>query len=329
MDQVKFSRLIPTGSATVYAAEFKRGNQYVYALWTADGEQKAKLQFKQKAQGILTEMLGKESKVAADVLDIEITESPAYLTLNVPIQNIMPDGNRSFKKHNKELKEKLGSQKVYSIALDSKDQLKVVPGRDARLEFNHTPNPVSMGLRSAGNYELQNINDAEKGQCVAIRLLPASEPVKTPLMSEYGVFRLNEPIVLPGKPTTIGAEVYGNSSWGKFFWELEDADGEIWLSAGSTGYGCNVHDWPDKAGFSFDGWKTMAFPIAKESPITVYAPGENEWQWQHAGSNGDNQITYPVKLKGIAVALNRKSLVLKDMQDVEPVVKIKSISVWE
>ena len=54
--------------------------------------------------------------------------------------------------------------------------------------------------------------------------------------------------------------------------------------------------------------------MTKESPIMVYSPGENEWQWIHNGK-GDHQITYPVKLTGFAVSMQRKTLVLKELED--------------
>ncbi len=327
MDQVRFSRLIPTGSATVYAAEFKRGNEYVYALWTADGEQSAKIKFRKKTRGILTEIFGKETVVGDlpdNQLDVILSESPIYLTLDSDIQQIDLHGKRCFKE-NDSIWEQVSPNDLSIVKLDDKDQWNVIPGKDDRLEFKHAPDPIAIGLRCAGNYELQNVNDSVEGPCIEVRLLEPENPIKTPLMQEYGVFQLKEPVTLKGEPSTIFARVWGNSSWGKIYWELEDADGEIWFSAGTNGYGCNVYDWPNKAGFGFDGWKTLAFPISKESPVMVYSPGENEWQWQHAG-NGDHQITYPVKLKGFAISLPRKSLVLREMQDVVPFIRIQSIS---
>ena len=62
-----------------------------------------------------------------------------------------------------------------------------------------------------------------------------------------------------------------------------DAEGEKWISAGSGGYGCVTYDWPGQAAINFDGWHFVQFPLTAASPLKVFAPGENQWQWQRDG----------------------------------------------
>ena len=111
------------------------------------------------------------------------------------------------------------------------------------------------------------------------------------------------------------------------FWEIEDAEGEKWLSAGTGGYGCDVYDWPDQAGINFDGWHFLQFPITGKSPITVQAPGQDGGQWRHDGT-GNRGIDYPIKLTGFAVSMPRQTVNLLDMEPVKTVVRLKDLSAY-
>jgi hypothetical protein len=111
------------------------------------------------------------------------------------------------------------------------------------------------------------------------------------------------------------------------FWEIEDAEGEKWLSAGSGGYGCDVYDWPELAGINFDGWHFLQFPITGKSPISVQSPGQDGYQWQHDGT-GNRRIDYPIKVTGVAVSMPRKALNLLEMMPVRTLLRLKDISTY-
>ncbi len=55
-----------------------------------------------------------------------------------------------------------------------------------------------------------------------------------PIETAYCVLkRTDSELPIPESATSVGAWVYGNSSWGRILFELEDADGRRWLSARS------------------------------------------------------------------------------------------------
>ena len=139
---------------------------------------------------------------------------------------------------------------------------------------------------------------------------------------------MKTPIEIAGTPDTIGVWVKGNSSWGKIFLELEDADGEVWLSAGSGGYGCDTYDWPGLMDLNYDGWHFLQMPLTAKSPVKNHSPGDNHWQWQRERT-GDGKLTYPVKVRGVGFMLNRKSLNILEMEDVKDLsIRLKDFSAY-
>jgi hypothetical protein len=183
----------------------------------------------------------------------------------------------------------------------------------------------STAFRRPGKFEVRPVRDELRGECLELELLPQGECPA--LVQEYAFLRLREPVAVPGTPTTIALQVKGNSSWGKIFWEIEDAEGERWISAGSGGYGCDVYDWPEQAGLNFDGWNQLQFPITAASPIKVPSPGEDGFQWQRTGT-GNGRVDNPIKVTGIAVSMPRQTLNLLHMEPVVPKIRLGGVSVY-
>ncbi len=322
MDQVKFSRMIPTGSATAYAAEFTRRDGKVYALWTARGEVEAEVTFAKDGGGIMTGIYGARTPVttAGGKYKVKLSGEPCYLTGTAPVTAVSVAMQRSYPNEYRPEQAKA----VVANAMDKVAEWELVQQTDKRLE-DLPPNPVYLAVKQLGKYDLRQAKDDSMGDCLEIELI--KEGQTSPLVQEYTMLRLKQPAEVKGEPNTIGVWVKGNSSWAKLFWEFEDADGERWFAAGSGGYGCMAYDWPEISAVDFDGWHFLQFPITDKSPVKVHAPGENQWQWQHSG-NGDHQVTYPIKLTGFAVSMPRQSLYIRDMVDITPVLRFRNFSTY-
>ena len=302
LDCAKYTRMIPTGTPTVYVVEFKRGSEYIYTCWTARGNVKAAMDFGKGATINVTDCFGRPGKFASK---FEITEEPVYLITDKQIRSVAAELTRTYPNE-----PAVGF--TVAAAMDSAADWKLVTGEDKRI---HVPmNPTYLGVFRPGKFEVSTVKDETMGSCIQVKLIPEGDCPE--LMREYGFLRLDKAIEIPGKPDTIGIQVKGNSSWGKIYLELEDADGEIWLSGGTGGYGCVVYDWSEQMGINFDGWHFLRFPMTKNSYVKNWGPGENEWQWQ-SHKTGDGKITYPVKVKGVGFALGRKTLNLRNMEDVK------------
>jgi hypothetical protein len=139
-------------------------------------------------------------------------------------------------------------------------------------------------------------------------------------VGEYASLRLKEPVLIPGKPDTVGVWIKGNSSWGRVFWELEDAKGERWISAGGTDGG----DWGNQSAIDFDGWCYVSFPLTNASPATHLEPGSGAGQWK---GSADGRLDYPLKLSALFVETHRRSLNLTEMEPVTGAIRIKEASV--
>ena len=213
-----------------------------------------------------------------------------------------------------------GSDKAAVAApMDRAADWTLVPGEDQRM----CNIPGDLPYRRPGSFTLTEVQDAEKGACLELALVPQTNMAE--LVRDYTVLRLATPVEVKGRPDTVAVWVKGNSSWGKLHFELRDAEGEVWMSANTSGYGCEVYDWPCLTSFNYDGWHLISFPLTKASPVKIASPGENEWQWVHDGT-GDRRITYPITLTGLAVEMPAKSLNILEMEDVPPVIRLKDLS---
>jgi len=305
LDQVKNPRLIPTGSPTVYFLELQRGGEYVYAGWTARGVVNMNADFG-NAKVRCVDFFGRKSELKTQT--VSLSEEPCYFISDTPVKSASAAMSRAYPREQYPGMDKM---RVVS-AMDNPDGWTLAEGEDSRLKV--PIDEVYLSAMRPGKFRLSGVQDEEKGKCLEVSLIPEGECPA--LMREYGFIRLNKPAPIAENANTVGLWVKGNSCWGKIFFELEDADGEIWLSAGTGGYGCPVYDWEEKTGISFDGWHFIQFPVTAASPVKIHSPGDNQWQWQ-SEHNGDGQITCPLKLRGIGFALSRKTLNLVEMEPVK------------
>lgn len=323
LDCVRFVRMIPTGSRTVYALEFTRGDEFVYAFWTARGELDLTLALEKDSPCRLTELLGRSTAVksVSGALTLHVGEGAQYLTSPVAVKGVTGLGERHFPRE----QPPAGAAVVVANALDKPGEWQVDSAIDPRLDVPAKAPVTSDSFRRPGVYELRAATDEEKGPCLELELIQTNDCPA--LMQEYTFLKLRQPVDLSGRPGTIGMWVRGNSSWGKLFWEVEDADGERWLSAGSGGYGCDAYDWQEQAGLNFDGWNFIQFPITSLSPIKINAPGQDGYQWQYKGV-GNRRLDYPLKITGVAVSMPRQALNLLEMERVRTVIRMKDLSVY-
>jgi hypothetical protein len=323
LDCAKFVRMVPTGSLTVYALEFQRGGEFVYAFWTARGELDATLEFQRDATVTHTELLGRSAalKTVERQLKLRVAEGANYLTAPVALKSVTALGERTFPR------DALPANVQLTLAskMNTLADWKLDSGVDPRIDVPAKAPIRSTAFRRAGKYELREVKDDQGGDCLELELL--ADATCPALMQEYTLLRLAKPVALPGTPATVALRVKGNSSWGKVFWEIEDAEGERWLSAGTGGYGTDVYDWPEHAGLNFDGWNLLQFPISARSPIDVESPGQNGFQWQHNGT-GNRKIDYPIKLTAIGISMPHQAVNLIRMESVKTTIRLGGLGAY-
>ncbi len=303
LDSVKLVRQMPTGSASAYALEFERGSEHIYALWTPRGQCEMAFEFPADAAVMNVGFYGKETQLKTSGKKLMITSDCAVSYLISPTAALrVAAGRRAFPTDRPAADTQVVSR------MDDVTQWRLAPDDQ----------PLTTSLQRPGKFELRQVDDSEKGKCVELELKREGDIPN--IVGEYTALRLKEPAIVPGKPHTVGIWVKGDSSWGRMFWEIEDARGARWRSSG----GFEGGDWGDHAAINFDGWCLVTFPLTNESPAVQIEPNSGRGQWQHTG-NG--KMAYPLKLTGLYVLTHRDSLDLTKMQPVKGHIRLKDVSV--
>jgi hypothetical protein len=322
LDCAKLEKQLNTGSTTVYGLEFKRGNEYVYAFWTARGQLSATLSLDKDLQLVHTSLFGTECKVKSSggKLLVTISEEPFYLTSTASLK-VTELGKRIFPS------ESVPAENTVSIAsiMDKVADWNLKMGKDEMLEEPVSVAPKNLRFRRPGKFELRQVKDDEKGECLELELLKSEK--QHLLIQEYCSIKLKTPVLVPGEPDTVGVWVKGNSGWGKLFFEFEDAEGEKWTSGPTGGFGCDVYDLTDLASINFDGWHFVRLPINSKSHLKPPSVLPETLDWRHDGT-GNRKVDFPIKLKGIGVATGNQAINLVNEVDVNPVLKFKDFSAY-
>ncbi len=303
LDGAKLVRQMPSGSSSAYALEFERGKDRIYALWTPRGRCEMEYEFPTDTAVAQVEFYGRRHSLKTNGKRLTITAASAvnYIISPIAATNITA-GKRAFPNH----QPPVGTQVISHV--DDLAQWQLVPDEQT----------ITTPLRRPGKFDIRQVNDAEKGACLELELKREGEVPH--VVGEYTALRLKQPLPIPGKPHTVGVWVKGDSSWGRIFWEIEDAKGERWRSSKDLDGG----DWGNQSAIDFDGWCFVTFPLTKESPARHIEPGAGIGQWQ--GKTG-GVLAYPLKLVGLYVQTHRQSLDLTQMKPVKGNIRLKDVSV--
>lgn len=303
LDRVKLVRQMPSGSSSAHALEFERGNDRIYALWTPRGTCAMEFEFPTDTAVTQVEFYGQQHSLKTNGKRLTITATSAANYVISPIAATdITAGKRAFPNH----QPPVGTQAISHM--DDLAQWQLVPDEQT----------IATPLRRPGKFDIRQVIDTEKGACLELELKRAGEVPH--VVGEYTALRLKRPLPIPGKPHTFGVWVKGDSSWGRIFWEIEDAKGERWRSSKDLDGG----DWGNQSAIDFDGWCFVTFPLTRESPARHIEPGAGIGQWQ---GKTDGILEYPLKLVGLYVQTHRQSLDLTHMKPVKGYIRLKDVSV--
>jgi len=302
LDSVQLVQQMATGSSSAHALEFERGNARIYALWTPRGRCEMEFEFPSEIAATQVGFYGRQSPLKTNGQRFTITADSAVSYVISPIAATrITAGARAFPNH----QPPPGTSVISKMDDLAHWQLELV---------DHT---LTTPLRRPGKFALRQVNDAGKGACLELELQREGEV--PPVVGEYTALRLKQPLPIHGQPHTVGVWVKGDSSWGRIYWEIEDAKGERWRSSKDSDGG----DWGNQSAIDFDGWCFVTFPLTRESRALHIEPGAGLGQWQ---GNGDGKLDYPLKLVGLIVETHRQSLDLTRMQPVKGTIRLKDVS---
>lgn len=314
LDCAKFRRLVPTGSLGVYCEEFEVKGLCVYALWTTRGETDVALDLGENASCETVTALGKRKRFDRSAFDsLVVSDMPVYLIAAKPLKGAKAALQRRYPR---EAVDFAKSVKAVSLATAS-DDIALVDAFDRR--FFRADNP----FRRLGRFRLKRVEDPIRGGCIEIQdLLGTKETLKTQENCTMLAFPRAQPVA--GEYDTIGVWVEGNMGGGKVWFEFVDAEGEVWATTGSAGYGCDSYDWENRMSINFDGWHLLKFPLTESSPVKNMGVGAGHWQVTRDG-NGNGRIDFPVKVTGMAVSNRPWNLDFLEMRPTRPYIRIKDV----
>lgn len=300
LDGAKFVRQMPTGSASVYALEFQRGKDFVYAFWTPRGDCVMKPEFPKPWLYQLHGLFGSapEVRTPGQLAEVVATPEVQFIVSTVALDKFQYS-------HRKKIPVRETPESLEG--LNAFDQWQLAPGEPL----------LKTTLRRPGEFKLKKVSDWVTGTSLELELQPTGQVPA--LVGEYATLRLKQSPAIPEKTHTLGLWVDGNSSGGRIIWELEDAKGEIWRSNGGVDGG----DWADQSTINFDGWVFVTFPLTEASPFNHLEPGRGLGQWT---SNGDHKLDHPVKVRGLHVVTHRKTVNLTRLEPVTGNIRLKGLS---
>ncbi len=340
LDGAKFSRILPTGSASVYAVEFaRRDGSYVTAIWTLRGTRSVTCINSDSETSVVDLMhnVCLTETFEAGTVTFKISPAPVFVSSKNPLGKVtlgepQYDGRPT----------KTDKPFVVSPLANLKDW-EIETARSSELEFYNFENPRRLGKFQ---YEPIAVLNGEKN---ALRVTPQLPVEGSGFLPMYAVLAHKSGIELPGEPTEIGLLVHGNSGWGRVMFELEDADGERFISIGAAAKGeptrwmadwmpaeelakmkeMSVSDWNtndprQRSRFNFDGWRFVRFPLPGQYAGEGYHWPDNS-QWK---SSADGIVKYPLKFKKLVLELPEKVLTLNEYAaPIRPDIAIKDLTV--
>ncbi|HOL50440.1 MAG TPA: hypothetical protein PLW07_07630, partial [bacterium] len=105
LDRAEFLRRVRTSSDTVYALEFKKGQDYVYVVWTPRGRCEVDLQFENEGSISIEDIFGRNKPFSLNKRTLKFVAGTdvTYIVSSVPVKEIV-SGKRIFDQSNESRK---------------------------------------------------------------------------------------------------------------------------------------------------------------------------------------------------------------------------------
>lgn len=247
MDGAKFQRVIPTGLLSLYLLEFRRGNEWIYALWTPRGSRVVTLRL--AANSRLVDMYGRERTNQGADVPLEVSTAPQYVVTSSRMASVVT-GKAAFP-------EDRAPEKPFIVdPMNKSANWTVTTDEPKWMEQNK-----NIPHTTAGNFTLTEVNDEEMGACLELELKPKT--LRWELEQEFVTLKLKTPVVGAGPYKNAGFWVKGNGGWGEVKLMVQ-ADKTAFPTPGFYSY----EAWTGASSISFDGWNFMNFAVGQDERWT-------------------------------------------------------------
>lgn len=304
-NRMKYIKMIPTGSNTVFCLQFKhyRTGKTLHVLWTIRGTRDILINSQNNSTITVFDQMDNPSEIKQHngKFVINISPSPCYIW-GLDNDPVITPGEPV---HSDSFPAKI-SVKISNLG---NGQWKVSQERDIDYENAHAEFVKKFPGKMTAHIE--KIPDKYGGRAIAISLEKQEKERKT--MPFYTTLISEKPVKIPGKPSHLGLWVKANSDWGRIVYCLRDAKGEKWLSNGKNGE-WNVDDVHCASIFCFDGWRYLRFELPGNQPYDCYREPGTCW-WGNYG--GDGIVDLPLTLEKIFVERRTHVIVADELRQAD------------
>jgi hypothetical protein len=290
---------VDTGCPTTYCLEFERAKDHakIYALWRIRGKVDARIKVR-GSPATVTDAMGNAAKldVKAGGVRVSLSPTPVWLAGVEKIEGFefgAPSYDSAPAKVTRPLAEMSADNWTYDGSADN------------AFACHH------FAVRRITDPNLKaEFGQGEKDYADAVAIVLPLEDGDRPMAIRYGALKPKKPITIPGKASALGTWIKGNSSWGRVIYQLRDAKGQTWISAGTkNNWNCDdTHGW---ASVNFEGWRYVRFPLPGNAPWDGARDLETTW-WGSSG--GDGIVALPLTVEKIFVEARNEVPVLGEMK---------------
>lgn len=245
LDGAKFQRDVPTGLLSLYLLEFKRGNEWVYALWTPRGERAVTLSLAGAGKSTLIDLYGREKTAQGADVQLAVSSAPQYVVTSSRLASVAP-GKANYP-------EDPAPQQAFIVdAMNKAANWTVTTDEPTWMNQSRT-----IPHTTPGKFTLRDVVDEEVGPCLELELTPKT--LKWEAEQEFVTLKLNAPVTGPGPYKSAGVWVKGNGGWGEIKINCQTDKGAFPTPAF---YSWNA--WSGHSSISFDGWNFMSYPVGQD-----------------------------------------------------------------
>ncbi len=293
LDGARFAGYLETGSRSLYALSFRRGDRWVYPIWTLSGRRPVTLTVEGKgdADAALTDGMGNTVTPASQRggrVEVEASPSPVYLVSRHPAVRIEPGVP---------IHDAVPLANPFVVSPFDDPAQWEIEAENPRINVCGNPSVV-------GRFSLAPVDDGEQGRVTEVTLEPQPD---VPRIASHGLYlKAKAPTPVDREVGRLGVWVKGNSCWGRVFFEFTDANGERYKST--------THYWDRNklahtSAIHHDGWRFISQPL----PVAPAAAADEEWlvlkqaaddrNWASSGGDGDKRVQFPISVTRVAIAM--------------------------
>lgn len=298
LDMARYDGWMATGSFSAFCVRFRADDRWVYAVWTIRGSRPLRL--RPAAESVRLERVDENG----NLFDVHMRDGEGEVVLTPTPQWIVARGGSLAEVHAGDSFYTEGPG-PYRRVLDDFER---VSWRVRSLPYPRFASNHWDVVREAVPLQIEPIQSADRTSAVLRVSWAGPYPTNKPCVGFYAVLEPSQPIRIPGQARALGMYGKGASQWFRVVYELQDAQGETWLSCGQKDAwnADDIHSW---SYFNHDGWRYMEFSLPANAPGDHYREASS-YSW---GCDEEGIVDLPLTLTRVIIEMRTHVLYVNEM----------------